>query len=73
MSPDGRRLACTNENDVVEVWNACPGPRWPTALGAGLIAAAGVLTLDGMRRRFIRLGTSRDEGSQASTPPIHSS
>jgi hypothetical protein len=39
LSPDGRLLACANDNESVEVWATDPVPRWPIAALAGAATA----------------------------------
>ena len=50
VSPDGRLVAATLDDEAIEVWDAEPSLRWPTASIAGL-ATTGILALISRWRR----------------------
>jgi hypothetical protein len=52
VSPSGRRMACNTADNGVEVWDVDPPPRWPWAVGAGLVAAAVTSALGRLRVRW---------------------
>jgi hypothetical protein len=54
ISPDGRRVASVNAVKGLMMWDADPFPRWPWALGTGLLTFLLVYFLPSLRKRPAR-------------------